>query len=281
MNINIHNENRRLSSSQYDRCEDVVNDIFSQNKLIALFLDIDGTLAEFKIDPSSCFISKDILHLIQHIQQYITVIAVTGRDLPSAQKMFGEIDLPIAALHGSFIYLNDQNQFSRHAQSQLFQELEIILTKDIQPYPELSLENKQHAIALHYRKCPELQQIACQMMQRLHHQHEQLRLIKGKYVYELVWNDIDKGQAIAEISHLLDLQNHLAIFIGDDRTDEDGFRYVNQMKGITIKVGEGTTIATYRFKDIDQVNFFLRFFLERLLDTAIPKHKQKYGEEHV
>ena len=45
MNINIQNENSILASSHYDRCEDVVNDIFSQNKSMALFLDIDGTLA--------------------------------------------------------------------------------------------------------------------------------------------------------------------------------------------------------------------------------------------
>ena len=281
MNINIQNENSILAPSHYDRCEDVVNDIFSQNKSMALFLDIDGTLAEFQIDPSSCFISKDILDLIQHIQQHLTVAAVTGRDLSSAKNMFGAIDLPIAALHGLLIYLNDQNQFSKHSQSELFQALEIILNKDTQRYPEFTIENKQHAIALHYRKCPELQQIASLIMQRLQHQHDQLRLIKGKYVYELVWNDIDKGQAITEISHLLNLQNHLAIFIGDDRTDEDGFSYVNQMKGVTIKVGEGTTNATYRFKNIDQVNFFLRVFLERLRDTAIPEHLEKYGEEHV
>ena len=53
------------------------------------------------------------------------------------------------------------------------------------------------------------------------------------------------------------------------------------MKGVTIKVSEGATNATYRFRNIDQVNFFLRVFLERLRDTAIPEHLEKYGEEHV
>jgi trehalose 6-phosphate phosphatase len=42
-------------------------------------------------------------------------------------------------------------------------------------------------------------------------------------------------------------------FIGDDLTDEAGFRVVNQAGGIAVKVGPGDTVAEWRLADVASV----------------------------
>ncbi|MBK0064113.1 MULTISPECIES: trehalose-phosphatase [unclassified Acinetobacter] len=278
MNINIGSENSTFFSYEF---KEILNDIHHENKKVVLFLDIDGTLAEFKNDPSECYIPEDTLNLIRNIQKHIVVAAITGRDLFSAKKLFKQINLPIAALHGLVIYLNDEKKFIKHSDGELFQRINTFLNQQVKAYPELNIENKQHAIALHYRKCPQLKQTAWDIMRHLQEHFNQLKLITGKYVYELVWKDIDKGQAIAEISALLKLENHLLIFIGDDRTDEDGFQYINSVNGISIKVGMGATKATYTLKDIAQVTVFLKNLSHSLSHSLNDHGIKEFGEEHV
>ena len=92
--------------------------------------------------------------------------------------------------------------------------------------------------------------------------HSKLRRIDGKKVYELL-PDIawDKGKAVIWLMESLglDRENVRPVYVGDDRTDEDAFRALEQ-RGIGILVREQSqpTAASYSLKDPAEVERFLR-----------------------
>ena len=86
--------------------------------------------------------------------------------------------------------------------------------------------------------------------------------MEGKKVYEVLpVIDWDKGKAVIWLSETLGLQRRKmrSIYIGDDRTDEDAFRALQQ-RGIGVLVSEqpADTAAIYSLKDPTEVECFLR-----------------------
>ncbi|EEH69618.1 MULTISPECIES: trehalose-phosphatase [Acinetobacter] len=249
-----------------------------------LFLDIDGTLSDFQLNPTDSYIPTNTLNILgKIISNEIPVVAVTGRDIDSARKLFEFIDLPIAALHGLEIYLGNEKEL--HKQKDLLEISHIykILTQACISYPSLLIENKKSSIALHYRKAPELEDIAKKIILEGQKIFPNLKLIQGKFVYELLPAQANKGLAIKEVlAHLNQYEVYTPIFIGDDVTDEDGFYFVNQVEdGISIKVGQGLTHAKYQLQDIKQVHDFLELFLENIqnYDNNVKGNNNLDGEK--
>jgi trehalose 6-phosphate phosphatase len=68
----------------------------------------------------------------------------------------------------------------------------------------------------------------------------------GKEVLELAVVDADKGSALRRLRAELGAAG--ALYLGDDRTDEDGFRAL-EPDDVPVKVGDGDTVARYRVAD--------------------------------
>ncbi|RZF55866.1 trehalose-phosphatase [Acinetobacter halotolerans] len=261
----IYKSKKNESSS--DNLENLRADLALDHRKKCLFLDIDGTLCDFKINPNDCFIPSNTLFILDKILSYnIPVIAVTGRDFQSAHKLFKYINLPIAALHGSEIYLSHEKKIINSKKSLEISHIYKLLVDSCSPYPHFFIENKTTSIALHYRKCPELHENAKKIILEIHELFPHLKLIEGKFVFELISAEANKGLAIGKILALLNqTEIFTPIFIGDDQTDEDGFYFVNHYKnGISIKVGDGLTHAKHRLRDINQVYDFFSIFLEHI-----------------
>jgi trehalose 6-phosphate phosphatase len=100
--------------------------------------------------------------------------------------------------------------------------------------------------------------------------HRELRRLDGKKVYELLPNiDWNKGKAVAWLLETLGLESRSGgirpIYIGDDSTDEDAFRALEQ-RGIGILVSDQSqpTAAHYSLYDPGEVERFLRALTARL-----------------
>ena len=62
-------------------------------------------------------------------------------------------------------------------------------------------------------------------------------MMRGKMVVEVKPTGIDKGKVIGQFLAEAPFTGRIPVFIGDDRTDEDGFAVVNGLGGVSIRVG--------------------------------------------
>ena len=279
------NQNPAFSQACFNEPAELIQQLRASSHAYCLFLDIDGTLADFCDDPEQSFIPDATLAAIAGIKHcQVPVIAVTGRQIQIAQQLFQSLTLPIAGLHGLDIVLDNRTRLSPDLSSIDFDRLKQALQHACTEYPRLLLEDKQHSFALHYRQCPELEPVAHDIMQQLAASYPQMKLNHGKCVVEILPIQADKGHAIQTILAHFGLDSIIPIFIGDDITDESGFKAVNAQQGISIKVGTGPTDAQYRFKDTSAVAVFLAQFHQflhcRAANNAVSScTREQYGEE--
>ena len=250
------------------------------DKQYCLFLDIDGTLSEFHPDPTQSFIPQTTLKTLQQLSDSnVSVIFLTGRSVEIASKLLFPLDLPIAGTHGLEIKMDEHTQFNISSDEINFSLLQQDIQKRCEPYPQVLIENKSYSVALHYRQCPELAEIAKTIAEEVLNSYPGFKINEGKYVFELLPKRADKGQAIQTILDYLNFNHVLPLFIGDDITDESGFKTINQYQGISIKVGSEPTHAHYRLKNVADVADFLNLFSQFLKTGFLRQSQVSDGEK--
>jgi len=127
----------------------------------------------------------------------------------------------------------------------------------------LALEDKGASLALHYRLAPELEQAALEAVRKASAPlGSAVQIQGGKMVWELKPAGADKGIAIEEFMREAPFAGRRPVFLGDDVTDEYGFRVVNRLEGHSIKVGEGETAAHWRLASPSAARASLRRWLD-------------------
>jgi trehalose 6-phosphate phosphatase len=140
-----------------------------------------------------------------------------------------------------------------------FHDIRVALEDAAARHPGLFVEFKGESIALHYRNAPRLAGYAHRLMRSLRERHApDFAIRKGKRVVELTHHTADKGEAIRKLMKTEPFKGRIPVFLGDDVTDEAGFAVVNQLSGISIKVGHGRTVAAWRLGDVSAVRQWLR-----------------------
>ena len=256
-------------------------DYLSYQQEYCLFLDIDGTLADFTMNPKDSVIPDSTSILLQKIQSHgVKIAVVTGRSLAEARQMLSPLTLPIAATHGLGIAFDDSSDTNETNETNVVSvdtmELAVIKQAIIQsciPFDDFTVENKPYSVALHFRQNPALADEAYAIMAETLKTHNNWSLKSGKYVWEVVPKGVNKGSAIlALLKKMQSNKSVFPIFIGDDITDEAGFVAVQGdsksladdsqlIKGMGIKVGCEPTSANYYVHDIHEVTVLLNSFL--------------------
>ena len=239
----------------------------ARGKRLAVFLDYDGTLTPIVSQPEDAWLSDSMRQTLRELAARASVVAIlSGRDLDDVGRRVNIDSIVCAGSHGFDIA--GPRGLRRQMATEFLPTLDLAekeLHEALDGISGARVERKRFSIAAHYRNVNEndlakMEQAVGEVATR----HRKLRRINGKKVYELLpdvaW---DKGKAVLWLLETLGLESRSGgiqpIYIGDDRTDEDAFRALEQ-RGIGILVSEQSqpTAAQYSLKDPAEVERFLR-----------------------
>lgn len=225
----------------------------------AWFFDIDGTLAEMMPAPEMVRVAPavgDRLTMLCGLS-HGAVALVSGRSLASIDALLAPLTLPASGQHGTQRRGADGMVRDAGAVAASLAAVRDRITAWAANLPQVRVEDKGHAIALHYRAAPEFADAVHAFARDLAAADRSLRAQPGKMVVEILDAAYDKGSAIQAFLAEPPFRGRRPVFVGDDLGDEPGFEVVNRAGGVSIKVGDGPTVAQYRLPDVPAVHAWL------------------------
>lgn len=226
-------------------------------------LDYDGTLTPIVDDPPKALLGLETREIVTAIavRPNTSVAIVSGRRLQDVRTLVGIDGLIYAGNHGleicgpGFRFTEPTAVKTQKALGWL----SAALTNGLTSVAGAVVENKVLTISVHCRQVlpARLDEVFRHVQAAAAVAPGCFRVSLGNQVFEVRPHvDWHKGSAMCWIAGKLGKQNTLTIFVGDDRTDEDAFRALDD--GITIKVGEPAgTSAHYHLDGPASVREFL------------------------
>lgn len=222
----------------------------ASGRRIALFLDLDGTLAPIEARPDLVALPAATRDLLEDLALLCPVAVVSGRGLDDLRDKVEVRSLYFVADHGFQILGPVRSRLElevgREYRPQL-QQAAAALRRTTQTIEGALVEEKGLSISVHYRLVPEPRhKTVLRAVADVAERFPVLRVTEGKLVYELrPPGDWNKGKALLWIMEQLGLTREsgaggtpgFPIAIGDDLTDEDMFAAVEGW-GAGVIVGE-------------------------------------------
>jgi trehalose 6-phosphate phosphatase len=233
-----------------------------------LFLDIDGTLLELAETPEQVVVTARVRKLLRNLNTATggAFALISGRSLGDIDTLFGNPGLSAAGLHG--VECRTGYNGVTHVQSVdkgLMQSFRDKLRAYTDRHPGLLLEDKKLSIAIHFRHASNLQAGVEAILRETIAGHDSVFHVQhGKMLAEIKPRISNKGFAIQRFMQTPPFRGRIPLFIGDDITDEDGFRAVNELGGISVKVGHDPSCAGCCLGNPADVIGWLEIYLEFL-----------------
>lgn len=250
-----------------------------QGRPLIIMLDIDGTLCDIATHAGDACIPEAALESLRTLgarqAHGVHVVYVTGRAVRDAHRMLDVGDAAIYGNHGmerSEAVRKIERSAGDDAAEQrpapqgdpALRAAAAQLASLASAFPGTSLEDKGLSLSFHYRtmdegRRPELHSRLAEIVQS-----HGLRTKDGKCVFNIVPPDAPtKADAVREIVRDIagDAPAPSLLFVGDDITDEDGFRALRDVDGaVTVRVGnsDATSAARYSMDGPAQVHELLR-----------------------
>lgn len=206
-----------------------------------LFLDVDGTLIELAETPFDTIASEELKALLKDVSERLggALALVSGRSIEYLDALFAPLRLPSAGLHGV-----ERRKSSGAMHGASFNDTQLdgarsALALLVQAHAGTLLEDKGRTIAVHFRMAPqfepELRQAVSDIAAALGPNYH---VQSGSMMLEIKPRGFNKGGAVKAFMQEPPFSGRTPVYVGDDLTDIDGFRVVDDRGGISIAVGD-------------------------------------------
>ncbi|HZY00237.1 MAG TPA: trehalose-phosphatase [Dermatophilaceae bacterium] len=251
---------------------------FAARPRVLVAVDFDGTLSPFVLDPMQARAVPGGVEALRAAAALagVNVAVVSGRDLATLEAITGigrDDGVTLIGSHGAQTNLGDPNNLDNldpaldadfldeDATAMLrvvSGELKAIKSR----YPAVRLEYKPSAVALHTRGVePSVATAATAAAREVGERYPAVHVMPGKNVVELTVLEANKGIALTRLARATN--SDATLYLGDDVTDERAFGALDPASGdLTVKVGDGETVAAQRVPDQESVVELLELFAE-------------------
>ena len=240
-----------------------------------LILDYDGTLSPIVPNPDDAVLPEASKQCLIKLATVTPVAVISGRDRKDVETKVALPQLIYAGSHGLDMAGPEGLDIPQKVDSTILESLKTAahnLKRQLEDVKGCIVEAKKYAIAVHFRNVAdkEVEKVIEAVSEELA-KHPSLKKGTGKKILELKPAiDWHKGRASQWLFEALNLHDDdaIAIFIGDDITDEDAFESLHQ-GGIGILVGSHgePTAATFSLEDTQAVEKFLERMYELLTSS--------------
>lgn len=242
----------------------------------AVFTDYDGTLTPIVARPELARIDEAMTAALDRLASLCVVGIISGRDLDDVRSIARAEHVWYGGSHGMDLLGPDGIHHQHPGSVELAPDLAAAadeLEARLTSVPNAWVERKRFATAAHYRQVDEtLWPAVAEAVDLTLAGHPRLRRTGGKCIYELRPDvDWDKGRALWWLFDQagLDRSGTVALYLGDDLTDEDAFAALGDA-GIGIVVGDDDrpTYADLRVRDVSEVLLLLEDLADYLEDAT-------------
>jgi len=221
---------------------------------VALFLDLDGTLAPLRKDPNEVTLDASTRQLLRRLTQHrcVTVVFISGRRRPDLLQRIRVPGAVYLGLHGL-----DRSGQALDPPTALLRAKRLLAAR-LKDVAGIRIEDKNLCFTVHYRGAlsRNVRQARSVLGVVLAPFGSAIQVLKGKKVWEILPAEArGKGAAAQEVLAKM-AGNVLPVYVGDDTTDESAFAAL--IRGVTVRVGRSeATRARYRLRNPAEVKQFL------------------------
>jgi trehalose 6-phosphate phosphatase len=198
-----------------------------------LLTDIDGTISELVAHPEDAVVEDRARAALSRIAERFELVgAVTGRAAEDALNIVCLNQLTYSGNHGMEIWHNgklEQSPVAARFTPKITQLLDRLDTP--RKYPEIFVEHKGLTASIHYRNAENPERAKELLLREVNPQADELglKITEGQMVIEVRPPvNLSKGTSVIELIDTFNLDG--LVYIGDDSTDVDAFRSLDERR---------------------------------------------------
>lgn len=211
-----------------------------------LFLDYDGTLAEFAATPDTINPDHKLVELIRTLvqNQNYRLAIVSGRRLAHIRTLLPVKGLWLAGTYGIELLTPEGQIIHRQSYEAVRSKIEEFKPEWeslLSARSDIYLEDKGWALAIHAKDAADqlaggILTTARKLARRFVEANPSFRILGGHRFLEICPAEANKGIAIQYLLEKDPFEISLPVYIGDDDKDEEAFAAINTAGGVSIVV---------------------------------------------
>ncbi len=220
----------------------------------ALFLDMDGVLAPLAETPDAVGPRPERTAALKAVARRLAhrVAIISGRTIAEIDRIAEASTASASGVHGLERRCAD-GSLHRMDPAPAVREAVAAFEAFARTRPGIIVEDKTVSAGLHYRGAPDHAGAALALARQLADETG-LAMQAGNLVVELKTPGTSKGTALQAFMQEPPFAGAVPVMLGDDLTDEDGFRAAEALGGFGVLVGSPReTAARYRLPDVAAV----------------------------